>query len=1017
MTGRRRRAARAVFVGCVAVLVVAAAFSGASVGDEHGDIAVEQDGTCRVVNPVSTDESAEEFYQYRSPATEPHGYTYSSHGTVDYQQDDTSILLFHEGSEGTSLVIVHDRLAPEGVNGTDGGTASFEVSGLPLEGEWTVEDDDYANQTDEFVHEGTESELHWVWVDNRTDGAAFTGVESASAIRINPRFNEEAEIRPSGPREDGVISAWQAIDATDGGFDRVPLNLSEPLRIWPGSCQDGPAPAASLSANATVASAGETVRFDASGTTSLRSIAEYRWDLTGDGETDTVTAEPTLDHAFQSAGTYNVTVTAVDSVNATGTANHTVAVGEGDAPTAVLNSTGQALVNETVQFDAGGSTVDDPPATYEWRVDGETVGTTNESSYERAFESPGEYTLTVVVTDAVGRTDEASGTVTVDAPLSAAIDPPSTPIAVNESVTFDGGDSTGNVTSYGWTFGDEATDGNETNGNATDGNASDGNETTANATASGETVIHTYESAGEYTVTLTVVAADGDTAQATETVTVETPAPTAAIAAPEAAGINESVTVDANASVAASGDRRFEWRIDGEVVEDANESTLTTAFEQAGEYTVSVTVTDDTGGSDTDEVVVTVTQSLAAVIETNPDSPVVGEQVTFDGGGSAGNVTSYEWTFGDENASDGDEAVGGNVTDGNQTDENVTDGNVTDGNQTDENETASGETVTHTYERAGEYTVTLTVVAVDGETATTTVEIDVAEKESDSGDESDDGGNSGGSGGQSGGNPGGGNSAGGSSGGGSTGGGSSGGSSGGGSTGDSDTADVAPATANLSVVDLTASTAVVDRPFDVTVSVNNSGTLLGTDEVPVTVDGEERATVSVTVPPNETVTENASVTVAEVGTVRVAAGNVSVLTAVRPARANLSVSALELENGPISAGDEAVLVATVRNDGTIPAEYRVELAVAGSVSRVETVRVPPAATARIRLRQLFEAPGTYTLSVGNRSTQITVDGDDAGAADATETAETTETVDGFGALPALLAVVALTLLGRFRTRE
>jgi serine protease len=71
-------------------------------------------------------------------------------------------------------------------------------------------------------------------------------------------------------------------------------------------------------------------------------------------------------------------------------------------------------------------------------------------------------------------------------------------VTVGQEVTFDGSasDSDGNVTSYEWAFGD-------------------------GATASGQTVSHTYSSAGDYTATLTVTDDDGATSSDSVTVTVE----------------------------------------------------------------------------------------------------------------------------------------------------------------------------------------------------------------------------------------------------------------------------------------------------------------------------------------------------------------------------------------------------------------------------------------------------------------------------------------------------------------
>ncbi|WP_336023536.1 PKD domain-containing protein [Halobellus salinisoli] len=977
--------ARWLVFGVLALVLAVSLLSGVSLANEHGTVAVEQDGVCRVVDPVSTDQTAAEFYDYTGGSS-----PYSSHGTVQYQRNDTSILLFHDGPDGLSLVVVHDRYPGDANDsGTDGGVASFDVSGLPTEGEWTVEDDDYDDQTDQFSHEGTESELDWVWSDGRNDGAAFTGLEPGSTIRIDPAFNEDATLERQFEGEQGVISSWQAIDNTEDGFERRELSsLSAPVYIWVGSCEERPGPDASLDVTPSATGVGDTVTLDASATTSVRPIREYRWDLTGDGTADSTTAEPTLENAFNSPGTYDVSVTVVDEANGTGTANASVSVGAGGAPAAALNVTDNATVDETVLFDANASTVDEPPATYEWRVDGETVTTTNGSTLEYTFESSGERTVEVVVTDAIGRTGEATAEVAVNEPLSAALSVPEDPVAVGEPVTFDAGESTGDVSSFAWSFGD-------------------GNESTTNES----TVEHSYDSAGEYTVSLTVSDAGGDTAGATGTVLVEEPSPTAAIDAPDEVTAGDTVTVDASDSVAAAGNLTYEWQVDGETVANGSDPAFEAQFNDSGSYTVSVVVTDGTTRSDTASTEVSVAPALTAVIETRPAQPTINESVTFDASNSTGEIDSYEWTLVDAERSDGNESDNESA-----------------------NRTAEGSAVTHTYGASGNYTVILTVTGGD-ETSTDSTTISVDEETDDGNDGEDGNDESGGNDGTEGGNddsdpggdPGGGPPSNGGSGGGApSGGGSSGGggggSSGGGSSGGASTPE--PAGPNFTVTDLEAAAAVVDRPFEITVTVGNTGDLEGNTEIPITVDGDERETISVSLSPGENVTRTVTTTVSESGTVDIEAGNRTTTTSVAPAEVDLEVTAMQLQRDRIAVGDDAVVLATVRNDGTIPGEYRAELAVSGSLSAVEVVRVMPGETERIRLTQRFEAPGTYNVSVADRSAELTVEGDETGGdagddsgATADGPTETLGAVDGFGVFTAILAVALATLAAVSRSRS
>lgn len=85
------------------------------------------------------------------------------------------------------------------------------------------------------------------------------------------------------------------------------------------------APTATLSASKSV-NVGTTVQLDANDSTDDFGIESYEWDLDGDGTVDKTTTTPTLSHTFESAGTYEVTVTAIDEARRSDTASATITV-------------------------------------------------------------------------------------------------------------------------------------------------------------------------------------------------------------------------------------------------------------------------------------------------------------------------------------------------------------------------------------------------------------------------------------------------------------------------------------------------------------------------------------------------------------------------------------------------------------------------------------------------------------------------------------------------------------------
>lgn len=221
----------------LAVAVVALAVVPAAVTAQNDQtFIVEQESTCVQVTPLGDGtQSVEEFYDYRSPATTPEG-AYASYGTKSIQQSQTSQLFVYNGTGGLSLVFLHDKLGDSG----GGFAATAEISGLPADGEWAVEDDAYTNRDDVFDHTDTSSHIEWVTNGNRTDGAAFRGLGSPnySTIDIDIAFNEDSNRYPfkkwDEPPEQNHIEQWIVRSGTG---ETTELDMSEPVTVGPGTCR------------------------------------------------------------------------------------------------------------------------------------------------------------------------------------------------------------------------------------------------------------------------------------------------------------------------------------------------------------------------------------------------------------------------------------------------------------------------------------------------------------------------------------------------------------------------------------------------------------------------------------------------------------------------------------------------------------------------------------------------------------------------------------------------------------
>ncbi len=215
--------------------------------------------------------------------------------------------------------------------------------------------------------------------------------------------------------------------------------------------------------------------------------------------------------------------------------------------------------------------------------------------------------------------------------------------------------------------------------------------------ASTATASHAYNNAGSYTVKLTVTDASGTSASTTKavTVTAQTLTPTAVLSvSPQSGTAPVTVTADSSGSYETGGSiasRSIDFG-DGTVVSTA---TASHTYNNAGSYTVKLTVTDGSGKSASTTKAVTVnaqTLTPVAVLSVSPQSGTAPVTVTADSSSSyetGGSIASRKIDFGDGT-------------------------------------TANTVTASHTYNSAGNFTVTLTVTDASGKTASATKAVSIS---------------------------------------------------------------------------------------------------------------------------------------------------------------------------------------------------------------------------------------------------------------------------------------------------
>jgi PKD repeat protein len=205
------------------------------------------------------------------------------------------------------------------------------------------------------------------------------------------------------------------------------------------------------------------------------------------------------------------------------------------------------------------------------------------------FATRGSYAVKLIVTNDRGYSNQVTQQVTVNGvanPIANFDVSPAAP-GVNQQVFFDANASVASpgrtITRYDWNFGD-----------GTAGN--------------GVTDSHRYTRAGAFTVTLTVTDSAGRTGSSSKSVTVGTLIlPTAAFTvSPTQPVINQLAFFDGTVSTATAGRSivRYQWNFgDNQIIEGPRAEFV---FRQAGAYSVTLTVTDSSGATDTETKTVTV---------------------------------------------------------------------------------------------------------------------------------------------------------------------------------------------------------------------------------------------------------------------------------------------------------------------------------------------------------------------------------------------------------------------------
>jgi PKD repeat protein len=402
-------------------------------------------------------------------------------------------------------------------------------------------------------------------------------------------------------------------------------------------------------------------------------IVSYAWNF-GDGNM-TSTTSPIVIHVFGKTGFCDVILTVQNSYGLTKSLTQRVEVfGYPEAhftwkPALPLKGSPVAFNASYPLTKPNGGYIKN----YTWNFgDGNITGNLTGPFINHTYSAVGEYVVVLAVTDSENLTDAISITVRIsDSPTADFTWSPPTPYE-DEIATFDASASranSGTITAYVWSFGD---------GNTT---------MTVNPT-----IAHVYGSAGNYSVVLNVTNSDGFSHATTKTVSVAAAQPPLAdfTYSPPSPGVYANVTFDASASAARGGTiTSYIWSFGDGNVTTATAPIAYHVYQIVGSFTVTLNVTCSTGlwTTVTRQIQVAPLSGPTASFSWSPTTGVVNQTVAFNATASTPGwngtmnppITYYTWDFGD-----------GNMT------------------------TTTNPLIAHAYAVEGNYTVTLTVVDING---------------------------------------------------------------------------------------------------------------------------------------------------------------------------------------------------------------------------------------------------------------------------------------------------------------
>ncbi len=417
---------------------------------------------------------------------------------------------------------------------------------------------------------------------------------------------------------------------------------------------------------------GQSLSFSATSTdpAGVNDPLTWTWDF-GDG-TDPVigSALTNISHTYADNGTYTLRVTVADGDG--GQDEETLGVTITNAAPNIASVTGPQSADEgqSVAFVAVANDPGNDNLTYTWDFgDGQQEEGADLTNVNHTWADNGTFTVTLTVTDDDGSSDQDTVSITITnvAPTLTLFEAPANgteevALTFRAAANDPGND---NLT-YTWNFGDDNT-------------------------ATGTEVQHAYADNGTFNVQLTVTDGDGGQVSDDAAVVIANVAPVLVrVDGPAQVVEGSAAAFVATVSDAAADEITVQWGFEQGPNLTGLEAQHTYADD--GEFEVTVVVSDDDGGQDTDVIALEVLNADPVIVSLTGD--FVGQQgdtynFTATATDPGDDTLTFNWNFGDGT-------------------------------------TATGASVSHVYTQQGQQTLRLTVTDEDGGSTSTTRTVGVA---------------------------------------------------------------------------------------------------------------------------------------------------------------------------------------------------------------------------------------------------------------------------------------------------